>query len=263
MANREKENPILSIITINYKTDDLILDLLKGLIPDPKIELIVIDNSPQNTLEKKLPMRSDLVYFFANKNLGFSGGNNLGVSKAKGEWVFLLNSDTKVNTTDVLEMFDITINNPVLVSTAKLIQPNSEIQNNVGMFDPIWINPINYIFGRPRMLDCKNVHEDTLVDYATGTNIMVHKSVFDKIGYLDEKNYFMYFEDVDFCLRLHRESIKILFIPEVKILHYGGASSDKDIRQKNINYQDGLRSYLFKNRGLLIYYLNTLFHFFR
>ena len=213
MANGEKENPRLSIITINYKTDDLILDLLKDLTPDPRIELIVVDNSPENTLEKKLNKREDLQYIFANKNLGFSGGNNLGISKSKGEWVLLLNSDTKVSTPDVLRMFDTTINNPVLVSTAKLIQPNGGIQNNVGMFDPIWINPINYIFARPRMLDCKNLHDDTLVDYATGTNLMIHKSVFEKIGFLDDKNYFMYFEDVDFSLRLHNLGIKILFIP--------------------------------------------------
>lgn len=263
MANREKENPRLSIITINYKTDDLILDLLKSLTPDPKIEIIIIDNSPENTLEKKLPIRNDLTYFFVNKNLGFSGGNNLGISKAKGEWVFLLNSDTKVNTSEILKMFDITVNNPVLVSTAKLIQPNGDTQNSVGFFDPVWINPANYVFGRPRLLICEDINEDTLVDYATGTNLMIHRSVFDKVGFLDDKNFFMYFEDVDFCFRLHREGIKILFIPEIKILHYGGASSDQNMRQKNVNYQNGLRSYLIKNRGRLIYFINSLFHFLR
>lgn len=251
----------LSVIVVNYKTDDLILDLLRGISPNPLVEIMIVDNSPENTLEKKLPKRHNLLYHFADANLGFSGGNNLGISRAKGEWFFLLNSDTITSTKDILHLMNITIKNKFLVSCPKLIQPDGIVQNNVGDFNSFFKNPINYIFARPRLINCTNILTNTTVDLLTGAAMLIHKSVFEKVGFLDDKNFFMYFEDIDFSFRLHGAGIKVLFCPEVKIIHFGGASSDQDTRQKNINYQKGLQTYLTKNRGFLINTINNLFHF--
>ena len=251
----------LSIIIVNYKTDGLILDLLSGITPDPSIETVIVDNSPKNILEKKLPKRHDLHYFFANSNLGFSGGNNLGISKAKGEWLFLLNSDTLTNTKDILRLLSITVKNNKVVSCPKLVQPGGVVQNNIGYFDKFIKNPINFIFARPRLIDCKRISTNTKADMLTGAAMLVHRSVFDKIGLLDDKNFFMYFEDIDFSYRLHKSGIGVLYCPSISITHLGGASSDQDTRQKNKNYQHGLQSYLKKHRGSLISWINNIFHF--
>ena len=255
-------SPKLSIVIVNYQTDGLVLDLLRGIKSNGLIEIILVDNSPKNTLEKKLPRREDLHYLFTGENLGFSGGNNLGISKARGEWLFLLNSDTVTNNSDILRLLKTTINEKYLVSCPKLIRPNGTVQNNIGYFDKFFTNPTNKIFARPRLINCTNISENTPVDLLTGTAMLIHKSVFEKIGYLDDKNFFMYFEDIDFSYRLYKTRIKALYCPGVKIIHLGGASSNQNSMQKNKNYQHGLQMYLKKHRGIVINYINNVFHLF-
>ena len=253
-------SPELSVIILNYKTDQMVIDLIGGLIPDPRMEILVVDNSPENTLESKLSRRSDLSCFYTGSNSGYSGGNNYGIEKARGEWILILNSDTKTNTSDLLKLLEITKKNPVLVSTPRLIQPDGVIQDNVGFLDPIYINPTNAIFARPRFIKAEEIKENIFVDCLTGAAMLVHKTVFEKIGLLDDKKFFMYFEDMDFSQRLKRAGIKVLYIPSVSIIHYGGASSDQDSRQKNINYQNGLKTYLKKHRGRFITFINEKLH---
>lgn len=262
MADRKEKNIDLSIITINYHTDELILDLLEKLSPHRGVEIIIVDNSKTDSLRQKLPHRKDIHYFFAGENLGFAGGNNLGLSCARGDWLMLLNSDTLVSTRDVLKLLSATKSRNFFVSAPQLIQLDSKIQDNVALFDGLFTNPINHIFARPRFLRCNLLHEPRAVDVATGAAILVHNSVFHRVGLLDDKRFFMYFEDIDFSYRLYRQRIQVLYYPDVRILHFGGMSSDQDIRQKNLNYQNGLRVYLTKHRGRLIALLNSIFHFF-
>lgn len=261
MADRKEKNIELSIITINYQTDKLILDLLDELKPHTGVEVIVVDNSPTDSLRTKLPKRKDLTYLFANENLGFSGGNNLGLASAKGEWVFLLNSDTLASTRDILRLLAVTQKKKLKVSAPQLIQLDGKIQNNVGYFDSFSQNPANYIFVRPRFVNCSQIDSPVVADLATGAALLIHRSVIERIGSLDAKRFFMYFEDLDFSYRLHRAGIKVLYYPDVKIIHFGGASSDQDTRQKNKNYQQGLNTYLKKHRGFLINWLNNKLHF--
>ena len=232
MADRKEKNINLSIITINYQTDNLVIDLLKKLTPKVGVEIIIVDNSPSDTLRAGLPNRNDLKYFFVGKNLGFSGGNNFGLARARGEWLLLLNSDTLVSTEDVLALLSETKKSKNLVSAPKLIQPDGKTQDNVGYFDSFFVHPLNYLFVRPRFLNCSSVNQPIQVDLLTGAAMLIHSSVFTRIGYLDDQNFFMYFEDLDFSYRLNRAGIEVLYYPKVKIVHFGGASSDQDTRQK-------------------------------
>jgi GT2 family glycosyltransferase len=261
MADRKEKNISLSVITINYQTDKLVTDLLTKLTPHAGLEVILVDNSPSDTLRAKLPKRNDVKYFFVGKNLGFSGGNNFGLARAKGEWLFLLNSDTLISTEEVLKLLSETIKSKHLVSAPKLVQPDGKIQNNVGFFDSFLQKPVNFLFARPRFLPCSSVNKPVQVDLLTGAAMMIHNSVFKQTGLLDDKNFFMYFEDIDFSYRLHQKGIPVLYDPDVKIIHFGGASSDQDTRQKNKNYQHGLGVYLKKHRGNLARTLNNIFHF--
>src|SRR3989344_5197474 len=106
MADRKEKNINLSIITINYQTDNMVIDLLKKLTPQVGLEIIIVDNSPSDTLRARLPKRNDLKYFFVGKNLGFSGGNNFGLARARGEWLLLLNSDTLVTSAELLRLLE-------------------------------------------------------------------------------------------------------------------------------------------------------------
>jgi len=261
MAGRKEKEINLSIITINYQTDNLVIDLLKKLTPQVGVEILIVDNSPSDSLRARLPTRSDLKYFFVGKNLGFSGGNNFGLARARGEWLLLLNSDTLVTSAELLRLLERTRRQGCLVSAPRLIQPDGKIQDNVGYFDSFLQHSFNYLFARPRFLKCSEVTKPLEVDLLTGAAMLIHKSVFQKVGLLDDKNFFMYYEDIDFSYRLHQKGIPVLYDPDVKVIHFGGASSDQDTRQKNKNYQHGLSVYLKKHRGNLARTLNNIFHF--
>lgn len=263
MAVSQEKTIHISIVIVNYKTNELVLKLLNALPHQHNAEIIVVDNSPEQTLgediKKKYP---DTKYVYSGENLGFAGGNNKGIERAKGEWVFLLNSDTMTTWDAIYELVKTTEKNNYFVSAPAL--GNKGIpEHNVGYFDSLLKSPANYLLARPRMIDGSNIQKPIAVDIATGAALLVRSSVFKHIGLLDDTSYFMYFEDIDFCYRLHAAGIKILYIPQAHVTHYGGGSSNKDHQQKNTNYLNGLRTYLKKHRGPLICMLNDklkLFH---
>lgn len=257
MADREKKTPEVSIVILNYQTGQLVLDLVKSLGKNPEIEIIVVDNSPEETLGKDLAkVNIETRYFFKGKNLGFSGGNNYGIKQALGEWILLLNSDTLTTSKDVLSLLEITKKNNFLVGAPKLVGREGKVQNNVGYFDGLLKDPINWLFARPRFIECGELNKEKEVNLLTGAAMLIHKSVFEKMGVLDDKNYFMYFEDIDFSYRLYQKGIKVLYVPQVKIVHFGGGSSNKELDQKNQNYNKGLDNYLLKHRGEVVSLLN-------
>lgn len=257
MAVLQEKTHELSIVMLNYHTDEYTLKLLDTLPPRKGMEIIIVDNSLHQGLEEKLPKRDDIMYIFSGKNFGFAGGNNQGIQKAHGEWIMLLNNDTLSNTRDLFRLIEITKEAGHLVSTPRLINSDGTWQQSVGYFDPHQKNIVNHLFARPRYLD-KDVKKKCEIDFAHFTAILLHRSVFKTVGLLDDSTYFMYFEDIDFCQEMKKKNISILYVPEITLTHFGGASSDLDKKQKNINYTTSLRRYLEKHRGSLISDLNSV-----
>ena len=257
MAVLQKTTTRVSVVIVHYKTDELTLKLLSGLPKQTGAEVIVVDNSPEPTLKSVIKAKHPHVsYIFAGKNLGFAGGNNLGIKSARGEWVCILNSDTVTSWDSLFSLIDTAEKHSYLLA-APLLQNKGMIEHNVGYFDTVLKHPVNGLLARPRMIDTSVITRETAVNIATGAALLVHTSVFEKIGFLDDQHYFMYFEDIDFCYRLHKAGIPILYVPQVRITHYGGASSDKDPAKKNDNYLKGLDAYLTKHRGSLVRSINA------
>lgn len=264
MATLQKKTPKISIIILTYQTDNLTLNLLKSLENPKDIEILVVNNGENNLIEEEIKLNYPHVrYFFTGKNLGFSGGNNYGIKKAGGEWILLLNSDAITNTKQIEKLLNITEEEKYLVVTPKLVYKDGTTQNNVAYFDSLLKNSVNWLLARPRFLGCEKLVVNTKVDFATAAVLLIHNSVFKKIGLFDEERFFMYFEDLDFCYRLKKNKIPILYVSNVSIIHLEGASANKQPQEKNINYNKGLENYLEKNRGLFIALINKIFHLFR
>lgn len=269
MATLQKRNPTITVVILNYQTNELVLNLLKLIVTHGDssrlgdLEIIIVDNSQENSLVKKLPHSENIRYFFQNKNLGFSGGNNVGIKKAKGEWILLLNSDTVIDGKEIRKLVEICRDSNCEVAAPQLTDKEGTIQNTVGYFDGPFKNILNWIFLRPRLINCKRINQHIRVDLAIGAALLVKKTIFEKVGLLDQKNFFMYFEDMDFSYRLFKHKIPILYVPEVTITHFGGTSADKNRSQKNFNYQSGLQNYIKKHRGKFVVLLNRIFKLFR
>lgn len=248
--------PLVSVIVVNYKTPELVQNIV-NVLSGPSIEMVIVDNSPSPVLEEYIAQYPQAKYIKSERNLGFAEGVNTGLTVAQGEWIYLLNTDTQTTLADILALVKIAKDHQAIVAVPQLVKNDGTIERNIGYFDGPPNHLINWIFARPRLADPSTFTKSTWVDLATGGALLVHKSVFEKIGTLDAKNFFMYFEDIDFSLRLKSHQVSILYVPMIKVRHRGGGSSDQDPAAKMRNYQASLHAYLTKHRGHIVNWLNT------
>ncbi len=214
----------LSIITINYNGSENTIKLLESLKnqADKDFDVIVVDNnsSDVNKLMDYETLETNIIYIKSGCNLGYSGGNNVGIKKALengADWVLLLNNDTWVESGFVEHL---KANLEGREGIVGLALDEGERTAFAGKIE--WLKPTLIHLPTSQVGNAKSV--DKL--YAIGGAMLIHKSVFDKIGFLDE-SYFLYFEDADFCQRARGAGIPISFTPDIKISHSVSASTKK------------------------------------
>jgi len=215
----------LSIITINYNESKTTINLLKSLTAqtDQSFDIFVVDNFSQEKeiealkifiSETTLPINLLEPY----ENLGFSGGNNIGIKKALkngSDWVLLLNNDTWVENGFIAQI------------RAKLSHLGAGI---LGI--PLIEQQKTVYCGKVRWLSQNLIHitdpEEcaSSESYIIGGAMAVHKDVFKKAGFLDEK-YFLYFEDAEFSLRVRKKTFPMNIAKDIKVHHWATTSTKK------------------------------------
>lgn len=172
-----------------------------------------------------------------SENVGFARGNNLGMKKARGKYILLLNSDTKVIGVALEKLVLFLDSHPkVAVASPRLVYPDLSDQGAARTFP----TPINAFYGRRSLLTrffpnnrfskkylVSRMHTTNVpfeVDWVSGACLMVRKNVIEEIGPLDEK-FFMYWEDVDLCFRIKQKGWKVICDPEAIVIHYEGKST--------------------------------------
>jgi len=205
-----------------------------------------------------------LIFIQTGENLGFAGGNNIGIrymlKKDDFEYVWLLNNDT-------------VIDNNALVKMVKLARGEKKIgmvgsklmfYNNIKMIQSIGGGEIILLQGRTKIIgyqqkDKRQWNKPLEIDFITGASLLVKKQVIDEVGLMDE-NYFLYFEDADWSIRSKIKNYKLLYCPKSKIWHREGgqvkALSSFDVYYSTRNCLIFMKKY-YKNYFLL----NFLFLF--
>lgn len=230
MNKNLENNPLISIITVNFRQSAVTCDLLRSLhkISYPNTEVIVVDNGSQfdatPDFKKELPNVKVLI---SEENLGFAGGNNLGIRASKGEFLFFINNDTEVEDgliENLLKRFD----SPTIgVVSPKICYFNSpEIIQYAGFSD---INPLT---GRNKTIgkgEADHQQYDTArpTPFAHGAAMMVRRSVVEKVGEMPEI-YFLYYEELDWCAQFRRAGYEIWYEPAARILHKESLSTGKE-----------------------------------
>lgn len=224
----------LAIVTINYNGSENTIKLLKsfqGQI-DRDFEVIVIDNASEevclNNLESTMgTMSNDMVPMVRvrmirnEENLGFSGGNNIGIKKALengSDWVVLLNNDTWVER-DFIGVLRAKLNELGGVVGIPLVEDNRTAY--CGKVEWLKSTLMHHYNGHHCI--CNGAHCNV---YAIGGALAIHKEVFEKTGFLDEK-YFLYFEDADFSLRAQKAGLSLNFLDKPKVHHQVSSSTKK------------------------------------
>ena len=207
------------IIVLHFGPLEVTLDCLRSIFANKLDfkELVVVDNNQNFNLED--PKLQKKVKIIKNKkNMGFAGGVNVGIKYAlskKADYVLLLNNDTiiKQDFLNTLIKFSEKFENAGIVSPAIKFRKNGKFVYDIG-------GRLNKVFGRTtheevfRIIDRKSRQ----VDYVSGCAMLVKKEVFKKIGLFDEQ-FFLYYEDVDFCMRAKNKGFLSYVCPEVSIEH--------------------------------------------
>ncbi|WP_291777390.1 glycosyltransferase family 2 protein [Cecembia sp.] len=222
----------VALIIINWNgfllTKRCLLSLEKILYP--KVQIIVVDNGSKDGSLEKLQKEFTTPYYLKNdKNLGFTGGNNLGIAYAmdKGfDYIVLLNNDTEVKPDFLEELLRVQQSHP----KAGLVQPLILFQDEP---DKIWsaggkyIKPLGLAKTRGDRMEMKDYQlRNQLLDWATGCCLLIPRHVIQEVGPL-ENSYFAYFEDVDWSLRIRAAGYRIYLASNSLIFHEGSASSKK------------------------------------
>lgn len=226
-------NPKVTVILVNYNGYNDTVECVKSLkqIEYDNYEIIVVNNgSTYKPIEwQQNYLMEHTVYVEINDNLGFSGGNNIGIRMAienKSDYVLLLNNDTVV-TPDCLQ---------VMVETAEKFEDVGAIGGKINFLnrqDLIWYGGGSYDFQKGNVKhwkynqkDCKSEENVQEVSFITGCLMLIPISVIDVVGLLDE-SFFLYAEDLELCCRILKNKYKLLYCPDAQIYHKVSASTGR------------------------------------
>ena len=239
---------LLTIQIVNYNSREYLFSCLDSLRENisPKIKTqIVVVNNDRESLGEKLK-NFDVELLERGENIGFGKAHNLGAKIARGEYLFLLNPDTKVfpgTIRSLLDLFSadakIGIATPLLLGESGL--PEEE------HFGPKK-TPLSTIFSKLSSKRERYFQKEPFeADWVSGAAMMIRKDLFNRLGGFYER-YFMYFEDVDLCTRARKKEWKVMVDPRAKVFHKSGQSFS-DNRTKKKYYYRSQEYYIRKNFG--------------
>lgn len=237
----------LLVVIVNYKTAVLTRSCLSSLEPEirgiPDSHVVVVENASgeETQLDEMIRSRGwqDWVSIqTSQRNGGFGAGNNIALhqaisSKKSPQYFLLLNSDTEVRPGALAALLNFMDANP------KAGIAGAALENPDGTGWPFafrFITPTNQFLTGAKLGILDRLFQESAVvrrmaqdrpqqiDWAPGCSMIVRREVFNSIGFFDEA-YFLYFEEVDLCLRAHRAGWSCWYVPESRVMHIGGQSS--------------------------------------
>ncbi|MFA5777687.1 MAG: glycosyltransferase family 2 protein [Parcubacteria group bacterium] len=205
------------VIILNYNGKDAIKHCLDSVFCSdyPNLEAVVVDNDSKDGSFELAKNLYPKFHFIKNAtNSGFSAGNNVGIRFAlekMADYIFLLNNDAFLEKDTLSKLVESAEN-----SKAGIFSPI--IYNESGN---IWFSGGKIIWSKMRAIHINerpNKKDAFSTQYVTGCAMLVKKEVFKKIGLLSE-DYFLYYEDADFCLRAKKEGFDSMVVPTAKVIH--------------------------------------------
>jgi GT2 family glycosyltransferase len=255
--NTRTAEPTVSVIVVTWNGKQYALECLTSLHEQESalpVEIIVVDNaSTDGTPDAIREQFPNVLLVRNNANLGFAKANNIGMSRSRGKYVCLVNSDVVVPPGCLERMVGyLEKNSGIGVLGPKMISPDGSIGQSVMRLPTVWnticcalglhsILPASRIFGGFLMEGYTYDRIDE-VEVLTGWFWMLPRVALQQVGGLDEQ-FFMYGEDIDWCHRFIKAGWRVVFYPGAEALHYGAKSSAEaptrfyvEMRRANLQY---------------------------
>jgi GT2 family glycosyltransferase len=256
----------LSIIIVTFRED---LDVLRRCFesvtksPGVSFELVVVDNAKRRETEMLLrELSTSAVYVPNPRNAGFAAAVNQGMRIAKGRYVLLLNPDTEFKPQVLRTMVDhLDRDTEVGIASAMIRYPNGDHQESIRRFPTFWnqlfiLLKLPHIFKRSKIIDRYMMRDVDAgqtqdVDSIMGAFMFIRRSVIEKIGLFDEQ-YFIWFEEVDYCKMARGAGFVVRHYADVDIRHHKGHSFNKLATLRKQRWiRQSLRKYMKKHHGWL------------
>lgn len=222
------KNPLIGVVVVTYNSSDTIVACLDSVLTAQyqHKKIVVIDNASTDTTQEIIHEKFKTISFIENKeNVGFSAANNLGIQKLlkdECEYILLLNPDAEIQQELFENLLKLFRQKSVGIGGCAIVYPDlNRVWFAGGIFNKL------FCYTRHRKLNksvesLDNGVHDT--DFVTGCCMLIRRSVFEKIGFLDS-SFGFYFEDVDFCVRAREAGFICRIIEKPLVLHRVSFSS--------------------------------------
>ncbi len=235
----------ISIITVNYNGYKDTAELIDSIPSDKcSLEVIVVDNASLEDEASMIEARYPQVKVIrSDKNLGFAGGNNLGIKAANGKYLFFVNNDTYFRDFNIEAL----VNRLESSSDIGVVCPKIRFSYGEQNIQYAGYTPLSRITVRNRAIgfnepDNGQYDVSHQTPYAHGAAMMVKREVIEEVGMMPE-NYFLYYEELDWSMHITRAGYRIWYEPACTIYHKESQSTGQD---------SPLRSYYIKRNRLLL-----------
>jgi N-acetylglucosaminyl-diphospho-decaprenol L-rhamnosyltransferase len=221
------------IVSFNARPDlERCLDSLSARPPSTPHEIVVVDNASIDASAAAVRRRANVRLLTLETNIGFAAANNLAIRQTTGALILLLNSDTVATGPAIDRLVEHLRSRPEAaaagprlvdatghaeVSFGSMVGPFAELAQKLRIWAyergvPLWASRVE-----------RRTRAQGTRDWVSGACLLVRRADAEAAGLFDER-YFMYLEDVDFCEALRAQGRRILFVPDVEIVHRRGAS---------------------------------------
>ena len=254
--------PLISIITLNYNQLEVTCEFLESTksLRYPNYEIILIDNTskedPTPIISERFPSVNLVV---SETNLGFTGGNNLGMKIAKGDYLFIVNNDTEV-TPDLLDLLILPFEKDPGIG---MVSPKIRFFEDPQLIQYAGFTKINPFTGRNRSIghgEPDNGQHDKpgYTNYAHGAAMLVKREVLEKVGMFPE-HFFIYYEELDWSAHTIRAGFKIYYESSATIFHKESVTMGKESAIKAYYHNRNRIMFMRRNSSAFEFFCFSLF----
>jgi GT2 family glycosyltransferase len=224
----------VSIVTVNFNQPNVTEELLATIPAADNLEVIVVDNGSEIDCTAEWRVKYPTIQFIrSGENLGFAGGNNIGLRAAKGDYLFLVNNDTEFTPGLVEKLSAVLDKHP----EAGMVSPKIKYFFNKNLIQYTGYTALNFYTGRNSCIglreEDKGQYDNYIgpTSYCHGSAMMVRREAIEKAGLMNE-NFFLYYEELDWCEQIKRGGYQAWVCTEALIYHKESVSVGKKSRLK-------------------------------
>jgi GT2 family glycosyltransferase len=227
LALPQAMEPDVSIILVLHNqaalTFGCLCSIAECLGPQSGVEVVILDNASTDATGTLLARVAGARLIFSPENLHFLRGVNRAVREARGRNILLLNNDAQI-LPGTLEAAIRALRSAGNVGAVggRIILPDGTLQEAGSI---LWRDGTATGYGRGRPPDDPEFDFRRDVDYCSGAFLLTPREIFEQLGGFDERYVPAYYEEVDYCVRLHQAGLRVVFEPDVVVIHYEFGSS--------------------------------------